>query len=135
MFFGLTNLPVTIQTMINDLLRDIVETENVAAFINNMMMGTKMEKGHNNIVKEVLRRMVENDLFVKPKKYMQKVREVGFLRVVIKTRQGKNEEREGSGSSGLASTKKYEGYVEVFGVGKLLQTVCQRLCKNSKTSS
>jgi len=56
--------------MINDLLRDIVETENVAAFINNMMMGTKMEKGHNNIVKEVLRRMVENDLFVKPKKYM-----------------------------------------------------------------
>ena len=34
-------------------------------------------------MKEVLRRMTENDLFVKPKKYVWKVREVRFLRVII----------------------------------------------------
>jgi len=34
-------------------------------------------------MEEVLRRIVENDLFVKPEKYVWKVREVGFLGVVI----------------------------------------------------
>ena len=38
---------------------------------------------HNKIVKKVLRRLEENDLYVKPKKYMWKVKKVGFLRVVI----------------------------------------------------
>ena len=33
--------------------------------------------------KKYLRRMAENDLFVKLEKYMWKVREVGFLGVVI----------------------------------------------------
>ena len=41
------------------------------------------EEGHNKIVEEVLRRLEENDLFVKPEKCVQKVREVGFLGVII----------------------------------------------------
>ena len=40
------------------------------------------EEGYNNIVEKVLR-MAENDLFVKPEKYVEKVREVGFLGVVM----------------------------------------------------
>ena len=47
------------------------------------MVGTETEKEHNEIVEEVLRRIVENSLFVKLKKYIWKVREVGFLGVVI----------------------------------------------------
>jgi len=34
------------------------------------MVGIETEKEHNNIVEEVLRRIAENDLFVKLKKYM-----------------------------------------------------------------
>ena len=68
MFFGLTNLQATFQTMINDLLRDIIEAENVAEFIDNIIVGTKIEEKHNNIVEEILKRMVENDLFVKLEK-------------------------------------------------------------------
>jgi len=34
-------------------------------------------------VKKVLRRIVENYLFVKPEKYIWKIREIGFLKVVI----------------------------------------------------
>jgi len=33
--------------------------------------------------KEILRRLEENNLYVKPEKYVWKVREIGFLRVVI----------------------------------------------------
>jgi len=67
----------------NDLLRDLVVEERVAVFIDNMMIMTETEEGHDEIVEEVLRRLEENDLFVKPEKCMWKVREMGFLGVVI----------------------------------------------------
>jgi len=69
--------------MINDLLRDLVVEEKVAVFIDDVIVTTETEEGHDEIVEEVLRRLEENDLFVKPEKYMWKVREVGFLRVII----------------------------------------------------
>ena len=83
MFFGLTNLPATFQAMMNDLLRDLVVEEKVAVFIDDVMIATETKEGYDEIVKEVLRRLEENDLFVKPEKCVWKVREVGFLRVII----------------------------------------------------
>jgi len=55
----------------------------VAAFIDDVIIGTDMEEGHDKIVAEVIRRLKENDLYVKPKKCKWKVCEVGFLGVVI----------------------------------------------------
>jgi len=81
MFFGLTNSPAMFQTMINDLLKDLVVEEKVAVFIDDVMIVTK--EGHNEIVEEVLRRLEENDLFVKLEKCVWKVKEVGFLEVII----------------------------------------------------
>ena len=54
----------------NNLLRDLVVEEKIAVFINNVMIVTEMEEGHDEIVEKVLRRLEENDLFVKPKKYV-----------------------------------------------------------------
>jgi len=84
MFFGLTNSLAMFQAMMNDLLRDLVVEEKVAVFINDVMIATEIEKGHNKIVKEILKRLEENDLFVKPEKCVWKVREVGFLGVIIR---------------------------------------------------
>ena len=84
MFFELINSLATFQAIINDLLRDIIETEDVAAFIDDVIVGIETEKGHDNIVKEVWRRIVENDLFVKLEKYVWNIREVGFLEAVIR---------------------------------------------------
>ena len=53
MFFGLTNSPVTFQVMINDLLRDMIEAEDITVFIDNMMVGTEIEKEYDNIIEEV----------------------------------------------------------------------------------
>jgi len=83
MFFGLTNSPATFQAMINNLLRDLMVKEKVAVFIDDVMIVTEIEEGHDEIVKEVLRRLEKNDLFVKPEKCVWKVREVGFLGVII----------------------------------------------------
>jgi len=82
-FFGLTNSPAMFHAMMNDLLRDIIEKEEVAAFIDDVMIATETEKEHDEIVEEVLRKMEKNDLFVKLEKYVWKVREVGFLGVII----------------------------------------------------
>ena len=83
MFFGLTNSPATFQTMMNDLLRDLVVEEKVVVFIDDVMIATETEEGHDKIVEEVLKRLEENDLFVKLEKCVWKVREVGFLEVII----------------------------------------------------
>jgi len=83
MFFGLTNSPATFQAMMNDLLRDLVVEEKVAVFIDDVMVATEIEEEHDEIVEEVLRRLEENDLFVKLEKCVWKIREVGFLGVII----------------------------------------------------
>ena len=83
MFFGLINSPATFQAIINNLLRDLVVEEKVAVFIDNVMIATETEEGHNEIVEEVLRRLEENNLSVKPEKCVWKVRKVGFLGVII----------------------------------------------------
>ena len=67
-FFGLTNSPATFQAMINELLRDLINTGKVAAFIDNVIIRTETKEVHDKIVAEVIRRLEENDLYVKLKK-------------------------------------------------------------------
>ena len=52
--------------------------------IDDMLVGTETEERHNKIVKKILRRLEENNLYVKPKKYVWKVRKIRFLGVIIR---------------------------------------------------
>jgi len=83
MFFGLTNSPATFQAMMNELLRDLINTGKVAVFIDDVIVGMEMEEDHDELVAEVIKRLEENDLYVKPEKCKWRVREVEFLGVVI----------------------------------------------------
>jgi len=105
MYFGLMNSPATFQTMMNDLFRDLINQGDIATFIDNILVATDTEEGHDELVDEVLRRLEENDLFVKPEKCKWKVREVEFLGVVIGPKGGRSPQ--------LASTKKHQGSTEV----------------------
>jgi len=71
------------QTMINEILQNFINTGKVVSFIDDVIIGTEGEEGHNELVEEVVRRLVENDLYVKLEKCKWKVREVGFLEVII----------------------------------------------------
>jgi len=68
MFFGLTNSPATFQAMMNKLLRDLINIGKVAAFIDDVIIGMEIEEGHDKIVAKVIRRLEENDLYVKLEK-------------------------------------------------------------------
>ena len=83
MFFGMTNLPATFQAMMNEILRDLINEGKVATFVDDVLVGTETEEGHDEIVEEILRRLEENDLYVKPEKCVWKVQKIGFLGVVI----------------------------------------------------
>ena len=67
-FFGMTNLLATFQVIINKILRDLINEDKVAAFVNNILVGTETKEGHDEIVEKVLKRLEENDLYVKPEK-------------------------------------------------------------------
>ena len=83
MYFGLMNSPATFQTIINDLFQDLINQGDTVTFIDDILVATETEEGHDELVEEVLRRLEENDLFVKPEKCRWKVREVEFLGVII----------------------------------------------------
>jgi len=68
MYFGLTNSPATFQTMMNDLFCNLINQGDIAIFIDNILVATDTEEGHNKLVEEVLKRLEENDLFVKLEK-------------------------------------------------------------------
>ena len=68
-FFELTSFLATFQTMINEILQDLINTREVASFINNVIVIIEEEKGHNKVVEKVVRKLVENDLYMKPEKY------------------------------------------------------------------
>ena len=84
MFFGLTNSPVIFQAIINNILKDLIDTGDIAVFINDMLVRTENEKKHNEVVEEILRRIEVNNLYLKSKKYVWKVKEINFLELVMR---------------------------------------------------
>ena len=66
MFFGLTDFPAIFQTIMNKILQNLINTRKVASFIDNVIMGIE-EKEHDKIIEKV-KRLVENNLYVKLEK-------------------------------------------------------------------
>ena len=80
-FFDLTNLPEIFQTIINKILQDLINTKEITRFINNIIIKIEKKKEYNEIIKEVVKRLADNNLYIKHKR---KIKKVGFLEVVIK---------------------------------------------------
>jgi len=68
-FFGLMNTLTIFQTMINKILQNLINTGKIASFIDDIIIRTKKEEEHNEIVEKVVRRLTENNLYVKLEKY------------------------------------------------------------------
>jgi len=68
MFFGMTNSLATFQAIMNEILRDLINEGKVAAFVDNVLVGTETKDSHNEIVEEILKRLEESDLYIKSKK-------------------------------------------------------------------
>ncbi len=51
--------------MMNELLRDLINTGKVAVFIDDVIIGTEMEEEYEELVAEVIKRLEENNLYSK----------------------------------------------------------------------
>jgi len=62
----------------------LINTEEVTSFIDDVIIGTEKGKKYDKIIEEVVRRLVENNLYIKCK---WKVRKVRYLEVVIELKE------------------------------------------------
>ena len=68
----------------NRILWNLINTRKGVSFIDNVIVGIEQEEGHDEVVEKIVKRLAENNLYVKPEKCKQKIREVEFLGVVIR---------------------------------------------------
>ena len=61
----------------------MINEEKVVAYIDDILVKTETEEEHDKIVEKVLKRLKENNLYIKPEKYVQKIWKIGFLEIII----------------------------------------------------
>ena len=103
----------------------------MAAFIDNVIIETEEEEEHDEIIEEVIRRLAENDLYIKPEKCRWKVREVGFLGVVIRLEGIKMEEEKVKDVLDWPTLKRDQRHTEILRISELLLSIYQRFCSHS----
>jgi len=52
----------------NEILQNLINTEEVASFIDNVIVGTEEEEEHDEVVEKVVKWLVKNYLYIKWKK-------------------------------------------------------------------
>ncbi|KAK7910478.1 hypothetical protein WMY93_015162 [Mugilogobius chulae] len=86
--FGLTNAPAVFQALINDVLRDFLNRF-VFVYLDDILIFSKTLQEHEQHVRQVLQRLLENKLYVKAEKCEFHARKVSFLGFVVESGQVK----------------------------------------------
>jgi len=82
MFFGMTNSLATFQTMMNDIFQNLIAEGIVVVYLDDILIFTKMEEEHAQVVRQVLQVLKENKLFLHPEKcefYKQRIEYLGLV--------------------------------------------------------
>ena len=76
--FGLTNAPAVFQTLVNDVLRDLLNIC-VVVYLDDILIFSRTPKEHTTHIHLVLQRLLENRLFVKAEQCVFNMASVEFL--------------------------------------------------------
>jgi hypothetical protein len=91
-FFGLTNSPATFQMMMSTIFRVEVAQGWLSVYMDDLAIHTKLRDGeteeqhrkrHQQYVHQILNKLEENDLYLKPEKCAFKQTEIDYLGVII----------------------------------------------------
>ena len=77
----MSNAPATFQRFMNDIFADLLR-KGVVIYLDDIFIYTKTREEHTKLVREVLKRLHDNDLFLKPEKcsfYQIEVEYLGHL--------------------------------------------------------
>ena len=83
MFFGLKNSPAAFQAMMNDIFGDLIQEGQVMVYLDDILVFGNDRTEHRKIVKEVLQRLLDNDLFAKAEKCFFERDSIEYLGMII----------------------------------------------------
>ena len=83
MFFGLTNLPATFQTMMNDIFQEEIAEGWVIIYMDDILVFSKNEKDHEKHIGQILQKLREHELSLKLEKCWFSKKEIEFLGLII----------------------------------------------------
>src|SRR5216110_1852344 len=83
MFFGLTNSPATFQMMMNEIFHIEVSSGQVLIYLDDILIFSRDLTEHHHQVRNVLARLRENKLYLKPEKCQFDALETEYLRMII----------------------------------------------------
>jgi RNase H-like domain found in reverse transcriptase/Integrase zinc binding domain/Reverse transcriptase (RNA-dependent DNA polymerase) len=84
MFFELTNSHVTFQTMMDDIFQEEITQEWLKIYMDNMIIATENDNAlHTQKVNQILQKLIDHNLFLKPEKCQFHKKEVKYLGVII----------------------------------------------------
>ena len=82
--FGLVNTPATFQAMMNKILREFLD-HGVVVYLDDILIYSKSEEEHIELVKKVLDRLAKHQLAVSVTKSVFHVKSVGFSEYIVAT--------------------------------------------------
>jgi len=97
MYFGFSNAPAIFQSMMNDILGDLIRIRLVMVYLDDILIFGTCLKEHRQLVKEVLKRLQFNDLYTKAEKYFFEQSSIKYLGVIISENKVQMDEEKLSG--------------------------------------
>lgn len=70
----------------DNIFQDLIATRKVVIYMDNILIGTKTLEEYQAIVNEVLNRLQDNDLFIKPEKCTFEASKVKYLGMILRHR-------------------------------------------------
>ena len=83
MFFGMCNSPATFQLMMDRISTTMIDRKLVIIYMDNILIFTATKEELKQIIKMVLEKLWENDLFLKAKKCKFKKTKIKYLGMII----------------------------------------------------
>jgi len=83
MYFGFSNAPATFQSMMNNILGDLICIRLVIVYLDDILIFGTCLKEHRRLVKEVLKRLQFNDLYTKAEKCFFEQSSIKYLGIII----------------------------------------------------
>ena len=83
MFFGLTNSPVTFQTMMNDIFQDLIMDGMVVVYLDDILIFTSTQAEHHKITCTILSCLCQYKLYLHTDKCEFERTEIEYLGMII----------------------------------------------------
>lgn len=133
MFFGLTNSPATFQAMMNNIFSDMIDEGHVVVYMDDILIFTDNIEEHDKLIRRVLQRLKDNDLFLKPEKCTFRASKIEYLGLIIS--EGKLEMDQGkiSAFTHWPTPKKVKKVQAFLGFGNFYQRFIKDFSKTARS--